>query len=71
MLPTLQRYSDTEKEEKKSVDRSRRAQVWPPEVGRSVLTAEEVAAAIEFLSSHAARNITGQTIVIDGGWTAR
>jgi 3-hydroxybutyrate dehydrogenase len=35
------------------------------------ITAEEVAAAIEFLASHAARNITGQTIVIDGGWTVR
>jgi len=28
-------------------------------------------ATIEFLASHEARNITGQTIVIDGGWTAR
>jgi 3-hydroxybutyrate dehydrogenase len=35
------------------------------------ITVEEVAATIEFLASHAARNITGQTIVIDGGWTAR
>ncbi len=38
---------------------------------RAFITAEEVAAAIEFLISHAARNVTGQTIVIDGGWTAR
>ena len=38
---------------------------------KQFITAEEVAAPIEFLSSHAARNITGQTIVIDGGWTAR
>ncbi len=35
------------------------------------ITVEEVAAAIEFLSSHEARNITGQALVIDGGWTAR
>jgi 3-hydroxybutyrate dehydrogenase len=35
------------------------------------ITVEEVAATIEFLASHAARNISGQTIVIDGGWTAR
>jgi 3-hydroxybutyrate dehydrogenase len=35
------------------------------------ITAEEVAGTIEFLASPAARNITGQTIVIDGGWTAR
>jgi 3-hydroxybutyrate dehydrogenase len=35
------------------------------------ITVEEVAATIEFLAGHAARNITGQTIVIDGGWTAR
>jgi 3-hydroxybutyrate dehydrogenase len=38
---------------------------------RRFVTVEEVAATIEFLASHAARNITGQTIVIDGGWTAR
>jgi 3-hydroxybutyrate dehydrogenase len=38
---------------------------------KQFITPEEVAAAIEFLASHAARNITGQTIVIDGGWTAR
>ncbi len=33
------------------------------------ITIEEVAAAAKFLISDAARNITGQTIVIDGGWT--
>ncbi len=32
---------------------------------------DELAGTAEFLLSHAARNITGQTIVIDGGWTAR
>ena len=32
---------------------------------------EEVAAAVEFLIGPMARNITGQTITIDGGWTAR
>ena len=38
---------------------------------RRFITNEEVAGTIEFLMSDAARNITGQTIVIDGGWTAR
>jgi 3-hydroxybutyrate dehydrogenase len=38
---------------------------------RKFITVEEVAAAIEFLASHEARNITGQTLVLDGGWTAR
>jgi 3-hydroxybutyrate dehydrogenase len=38
---------------------------------KQFITPEEVAATIEFLASDAARNITGQTIVIDGGWTAR
>jgi 3-hydroxybutyrate dehydrogenase len=38
---------------------------------KQFITVEEVAATVEFLSGHAARNITGQTIVIDGGWTAR
>jgi 3-hydroxybutyrate dehydrogenase len=32
---------------------------------------DEIAAATAFLMSAAARNVTGQTIVIDGGWTAR
>ena len=38
---------------------------------KKFITVEEVAATIEFLAGPAARNITGQTIVIDGGWTAR
>jgi 3-hydroxybutyrate dehydrogenase len=38
---------------------------------KQFITAEEVAATIEFLAGPAARNITGQSIVIDGGWTAR
>ena len=32
---------------------------------------EEVAAAAEYLMSSLARNVTGQTITIDGGWTAQ
>lgn len=32
---------------------------------------DEVAAAIEYLASPLARNVTGQTITIDGGWTAQ
>jgi 3-hydroxybutyrate dehydrogenase len=38
---------------------------------KQFITVEEVAATIEFLAGPGARNITGQTIVIDGGWTAR
>ena len=36
---------------------------------KTFITVEEVAAAISYLISDAARNVTGQTIVIDGGWT--
>ena len=32
---------------------------------------EELAGITAFLASRSARNITGQTIVVDGGWTAR
>jgi 3-hydroxybutyrate dehydrogenase len=32
---------------------------------------DEIAGIIAFLASPAARNITGQTIVVDGGWTAQ
>jgi 3-hydroxybutyrate dehydrogenase len=32
---------------------------------------DELAGITTFLTSPAARNITGQTIVVDGGWTAQ
>lgn len=35
------------------------------------VTVEEVAGTVEFLISDAARNITGQCIAIDGGWTVQ
>lgn len=38
---------------------------------RAFISIEEIAETVRFLIGHAARNITGQTIVIDGGWTAR
>jgi len=38
---------------------------------QAFITVEEVAAAAEYLMSSMARNVTGQTITIDGGWTAR
>jgi 3-hydroxybutyrate dehydrogenase len=38
---------------------------------KAFITFEEVAAAVKFLIDPLARNITGQTIVIDGGWTIR
>lgn len=38
---------------------------------KAFITFEEVAGTIQFLMSAHARNITGQTIVMDGGWTAR
>ncbi|HWL09502.1 MAG TPA: 3-hydroxybutyrate dehydrogenase [Planctomicrobium sp.] len=36
---------------------------------KTFITVEEVAGAVEYLMSPLARNITGQTITIDGGWT--
>jgi 3-hydroxybutyrate dehydrogenase len=38
---------------------------------KAFITVEEVAGAVAFLISPAARNITGQTITMDGGWTIR
>jgi 3-hydroxybutyrate dehydrogenase len=32
---------------------------------------DEIAAAIDYLAGPAARNVTGQCLVIDGGWTAQ
>ena len=38
---------------------------------KAFITPEEVAGAIEYLMSDAARNVTGQALTIDGGWTVR
>jgi 3-hydroxybutyrate dehydrogenase len=38
---------------------------------RRFIEMDEIAGAVEFLISDAARNITGQCITIDGGWTAQ
>jgi 3-hydroxybutyrate dehydrogenase len=38
---------------------------------KAFISIEEIAATVEFLVSRHARNVTGQTIVIDGGWTVR
>lgn len=38
---------------------------------KAFITFEEIAAAAEYLMSPLARNLTGQTITIDGGWTAQ
>jgi 3-hydroxybutyrate dehydrogenase len=38
---------------------------------RCFITVQELTGAIEFLLSDAARNITGQAIAIDGGWSAQ
>lgn len=38
---------------------------------KAFVTFEEIAAAIDYLASPLARNVTGQTLTIDGGWTAQ
>jgi 3-hydroxybutyrate dehydrogenase len=38
---------------------------------QAFITIDEIAALAQFLLSDAARNITGQAIAIDGGWTAQ
>ena len=38
---------------------------------KAFVTFDEVSAAIEFLINPLARNVTGQAIAIDGGWTAQ
>jgi 3-hydroxybutyrate dehydrogenase len=35
------------------------------------ISVDEIAAAVEYLSSPMARNVTGQVITIDGGWTSQ
>jgi 3-oxoacyl-[acyl-carrier protein] reductase len=48
-------------------ERARREAESP--LGR-IATAEEVAAAIVYLASDAARSVTGHVLAVDGGWTA-
>ncbi|HAD89389.1 MAG TPA: 3-hydroxybutyrate dehydrogenase, partial [Alteromonas macleodii] len=38
---------------------------------KQFVSVEELADTASFLMSPSARNITGQTMVLDGGWTAR
>ncbi|WP_129781217.1 3-hydroxybutyrate dehydrogenase [Peristeroidobacter soli] len=38
---------------------------------RQFITTEELVGSVEFLLGPAARNITGQCLVLDGGWTAQ
>lgn len=38
---------------------------------KAFITIDEVAATIEYLISNAARNMTGQALVLDGGWTCQ
>lgn len=38
---------------------------------RAFVTVAEIAAAAEYFMSDAARNVTGQALAIDGGWTAQ
>ncbi len=38
---------------------------------KSFIDLDEIGETVSFLTSNAARNITGQTMVLDGGWTAK
>jgi 3-hydroxybutyrate dehydrogenase len=38
---------------------------------KAFITFEEIAGAVEYLAGPLARNVTGQSITIDGGWTAQ
>jgi 3-hydroxybutyrate dehydrogenase len=38
---------------------------------RAFVTLEELGGIVEFLASDVARNVTGQWIAVDGGWTCQ
>ena len=42
-----------------------------PRTLRALVTRDELSALVEYLASDLARNVTGQSIAIDGGWTAQ
>jgi 3-hydroxybutyrate dehydrogenase len=54
-----------------SVDEVVERVMLAPMPKKAFITVEEVTGAIEYLISPLARNVTGQTITIDGGWTAQ
>jgi NAD(P)-dependent dehydrogenase (short-subunit alcohol dehydrogenase family) len=63
MTPMIQRYFDSISEE----EREKRKEGYPLGLG----TPEDISKACVFLLSNAARWITGQNIIIDGGYTIR
>ncbi|MES2463030.1 MAG: 3-hydroxybutyrate dehydrogenase [Armatimonadota bacterium] len=74
-------YVRTPLVDKQIADQARTRGISPDEViervmlapmpKKAFITFEEIAAAIEYLISPLARNVTGQTVTIDGGWTAQ
>ncbi|HBK45262.1 MAG TPA: 3-hydroxybutyrate dehydrogenase [Xanthomonadaceae bacterium] len=74
-------YVRTPLVERQIADQARTRGIAESDVVRQIMLApmpkgvfieyDELAGAIAFLISRAARNITGQTIALDGGWTAQ
>lgn len=72
LTPLVERQIDAQaREHRISRERVIEDIVLKPCPKKRFVTAMEIAACCEYLMSEAARNITGQCIVIDGGWTAQ
>ncbi len=66
-----QQIADQAREHGLSTDRVIAEIMLAPMPKRRFIEISEIAAAIDYLASDAARNVTGQALVIDGGWTVR
>ena len=67
----MPKYSFNSENEKYFADRKYNKYVKENTPINKVVTVSDVATAVTFLASEASSMITGSSVIIDGGWTAK